>query len=121
VQHEAGRTHGPAFGDKYGETLDSSFVKDLVSDRLQIIKESQPGLIPPEVDCYSQFGISRSYWRGATSTAKVRGVDRDTIDLVNRWRKFENSKGRQPRLSMQDHYSDIKILVTELTRFSQAF
>jgi hypothetical protein len=120
VQHEVSRSHGPAFGNKYGETLDSSFIEDIVSDRLQVVKDSRPGLIPQEVDCYSQFVISRSYRRGATSTAKVRGVDKDTVNLVNRWRKFENAKGRQPRLSMQDHYSDIQILVPELTKFSQA-
>jgi hypothetical protein len=120
VLHEAGRSHGPAFGDKYGGTLSSGFIEDLIADRLQIIKNTRPGLIPNEVNCYEHFGVSRSFRRGATSTARARGVDRDTVDLANRWRKFENAKGRQPRLAMQDHYSDIAILIPVLTKFSQA-
>jgi hypothetical protein len=59
VQHEAGRSHGPAFRDRYGEMLNSSFIKDLVSDCLQMVRNSRPGLIPNEVDCYEDFGISR--------------------------------------------------------------
>lgn len=34
VQHEIGRIHGPAFGDRYGEILESSFVEGLIADRL---------------------------------------------------------------------------------------
>ncbi len=120
VQHEAGRNHGPAFGDKYGEILESSFIEGTLADRLQIIKDTRPGIIAKEVDCYSHFGISRSFRRGATSTARARGVDKEVVDLANRWRKFEKAKGRHPRLSMQDHYSDIKILIPELIKFSQA-
>jgi hypothetical protein len=120
VQHEVGRSHGPAFGDRYGETLEASFVEGLIADRLQTIKDTRPGLIPHEINCYEHFGISRSFRRGATSTARARGVDRDTVNLTNRWRKFENAKGRQPRLSMQDHYSDIVILIPVLVKFSQA-
>jgi len=33
------------------------------------------------------------------------------IDLVNQWQNVENAEGRRPRLKMQDHYSDIKMLV----------
>jgi hypothetical protein len=120
VQHEAGRGHGPAFGDKYGELLSSGFVEGALSDRLQIIKDTRPGIIAKEVDCYEHFGISRSFRRGATSTARVRGVDKEVVNLANRWRKFESAKGRHPRLSMQDHYSDMEILIPELTKFSQA-
>jgi hypothetical protein len=120
VQHEAGRSHGPAFGDKYGEVLGSGFIQNILSDRLQIIKETRPGVIAKEVDCYKHFRISRSFRRGATSTARARGVDREVIDLANWWRKFEKAKGHHPRLLMQDHYSDIEILLPELIKFSQA-
>ena len=50
----------------------------------------------------------------------MRGVDKEVVDLTNRWRQFKNAKGKCPRLTMQDHYSDIKILVPELVKFSQA-
>jgi hypothetical protein len=66
-----------------------------------MVKDARPGLIPQEVNVYEQFGVSRTFRRGATSTARIRGVDRDTIDLVNRWRKFESAKRRQPKTTIR--------------------
>jgi hypothetical protein len=113
VHQEVGRTHGPAFGNRQGATLPASVMEGILADRLQVVKESWPGVIPKEVDCYEHF-------RGATSTAQARGVDRKLIDLTNRWRQFESSKGHRPRLAMQDHYFTIEILVPELIKFSKA-
>jgi hypothetical protein len=120
VQEEAGRSHGPAFGDRQGNMLEATFIEALLADRLKRVQDMRPDLIPSEVDCYEHFGISRSFRRGATSTARARGVDKDIVDLTNRWRQFEHAKGKHPRLSMQDHYSDIRIVVPELIKFSQA-
>jgi hypothetical protein len=120
VHREIGRVHGPAFGNRRGETLTSGFVESLLADRLQLIKDTRPGVIPKEVDCYEHFGISRSFRRGATTAARIRGVGREVIDLTNRWRRFEDAKGRRPRLAMQDHYTDIRSLVPELIKFSKA-
>jgi hypothetical protein len=119
VQQEKGLTRGAAFSDVNGHILSPRFVKGLIAERLQQVKETT-GLIPVDVDCFENFGISRSFRRGATSTARARGVNGQLIDLINRWRKFEEAKGQRPRLAMQDHYSDIEILIPELIKFSQA-
>jgi hypothetical protein len=42
------------------------------------------------------------------------------VTLINRWRVFENARGRRPTLAMKDHYSDIQILLPELVKFSLA-
>jgi hypothetical protein len=89
-------------------------------DRLAAIQEADPNLIQKDMDVYEEFGVSRSFRRGATSTARVRGVDDRQVDLVNRWRSFESARGRKPRLTMHDHYSDIRILIPELIMFSKA-
>ena len=91
-----------------------------IMDRLAAIQEADPNLIPKDMDVYEEFGVSRSFRRGATSTARVRGVDDRQVDLVNRWRSFESARGRKPRLTMHDHYSDIRILIPELIMFSKA-
>jgi hypothetical protein len=85
-------------------------------DRLQGLKDSHVGLIPADVD----VGISHSFRQGATSTARIRGVEDKHVTLINRWRVFKNVKGRQPTLAMKDNYSDIQILLPELVKFSQA-
>jgi hypothetical protein len=69
---------------------------------------------------HEDYGLSRSFRRGATTEARNRGVAKNDIDAMNRWRNAENSTGRRPRLNMQDHYSDIKQMIPALLRFSLA-
>jgi hypothetical protein len=47
-------------------------------------------------------------------------VDEEDIKLMNRWRNFEEAKGKRPRMQMQDHYSDISQSIPSLLRFSKA-
>jgi hypothetical protein len=54
-------------------------------EALQTIKHSQPGIVPEEVDCYEDFGVSRPFRRGATSTSRVRGINDKQIGLINWW------------------------------------
>jgi hypothetical protein len=120
VKEEAGRLQGPAFQDRLGNVISSRQIESRITDQLQLIKDTQPGIIPPDVDCYEDFGISRSFRRGATSAARTRGVNDKQVELINRWRKFEGAKGRHPSLPMHEHYSDIEVLIPELVKFSQA-
>jgi hypothetical protein len=120
VREEAGQVRGPAFQTRAGGIMGARVVEGALMDRLQILKETKQGLIPPDVDCYEDFGISRSFRRGATSAARTRGVSDKHVDLINRWRKFEGARGRRPVLPMHDHYSDIEVLIPELVKFSKA-
>jgi hypothetical protein len=120
VRERQGQTHGPAFQDGKGNILSSSKMEGSLVEYLQAVKDTQPGVIPPEVDCGEHFGISRSFRRGATSAARARGVDDRQVELINRWRKVESAKGRHPSLPMIEHYSDIQALVPEMVKFSQA-
>ena len=120
VREDQGKVGGPAFQDRQGAILSSRLVEGQLMDRLQLIKETQAGVIPADVDCFEHFGISRSFRRGATSTARTRGVKDKHVELINRWRKFEDARGRQPSLPMVEHYSDVQQLVPEMVKFSQA-
>jgi hypothetical protein len=115
-----GYVRGPLFGDDKGLVVRAKIIELELMEHLQGIKDSQPGLIPSDVDIYEDFGISRSFRRGATSTVWIRGVDDKYANLINRWWNFEEAKGRRLTLSMQDHYSDIQILLPELMKFSLA-
>jgi hypothetical protein len=115
-----GQVRGPLFSTRRGILVSPNMIETELMDRLQGIKDSQGGLIPADVDVLEDFGISRSFRRGATSTARIRGVDDKHVTLINRWRVFENAKGRRPTLAMKDHYSDIQILLPELVKFSLA-
>ncbi len=86
----------PAFGDVTGKIIASRVIESEIVDRLQNIKTLQLGIIPTYVDCAEDFGISRSFRRGATSAARTRGVDDKQIDLINRCLTFENARRRRP-------------------------
>lgn len=120
VKEQHQQTHGPAFSDRHGNILSGAWVETGLLDRLHEIQSSDPDLIPQEVNVYEEFGISRSFRRGATTQARNRGVAESDIDAMNRWRTEEQAKGRKPRLKMQDHYSDIRQMVPTLLRFSAA-
>ena len=91
-----------------------------ILERLLMIQEARPELISKEVQVYEEYGVNRSFQWGATSEARTRGVAPEDIDLINRWRSFESAKGKRPRMSMRDHYSDIRLMVPALVRFSKS-
>jgi hypothetical protein len=66
-----GEFRGPLFGDDEGVVLRSKAIEIPLMEKLQWIKELQPGLIPEKVEVFEDFGISQSFRRGATSMARV--------------------------------------------------
>jgi hypothetical protein len=113
-----GRTRGPAFVAPRKEHPYVWYEREIL-ERLHGIQQNWPDLIPEDVQVLEEYGLSRSFRRGATSEARARGIDRDDIDLTNRWRTFEGAKGKRPRMAMRDHYSDIRLLIPALIRFSE--
>ncbi len=89
-----------------------------ILDRLLTIQGQDASLIPADTNVHEEYGLNRSFWQGSTSEACSRKIaDRD-VDLANRWRTFENAKGRRPWMAMKDHYSDIRLLIPALVRYS---
>jgi len=111
---------GPAFSNKDGTRLPSSWVEMEILDHLHTVQSNHPELIPKEVNVYEEYGISRSFCRGATTQARNQKVAENDINLINRWRQVEGAQGHQPKLQMQDHYSEIRQMVPSLLRFSLA-
>jgi hypothetical protein len=65
------------------------------------------GIIPVINDLWAEFGVRRSMQRGATTEALNAGIDGPTTDENNGWRKVESSKGKMPRISMRQRYTQI--------------
>jgi hypothetical protein len=115
-----GHSNGLAFGNSKGNVAQASYYEVQTLDRLQMIQNKVPNIIPADILVHEEYGISRSFQRGATSEARARDVTPEDIDSINRWRTFEDAKGRCLRQSMRDHYSDIRLMIPALPRFSQA-
>jgi len=118
VRSLEGRCHGAAFADAAGTVQYAWYERELL-ERFQAIQHSHPDIIPADVQVLEEYGISRSFRRGATSAAHARGIDPADVDAANRWRSFEGAKGHRPRLAMRDHYSDIRLIIPALLRFSE--
>jgi hypothetical protein len=112
--------HGPVFADNKGKRIDSTWLEVEILDRFALIQQRHPKIIPMDVHVYEEYGISRSFRRGATTEARNKRVSEEDINLMNRWRNFESAKGKRPRMRMQDHYSDISHSIPSLLRFSKA-
>lgn len=71
IKTSRGYVRGPLFGDVYGVAVKAKTIEMELMEHLQGIKDAQPGLVPSDLDVYEDFGISRSFRRGATLTART--------------------------------------------------
>jgi hypothetical protein len=119
LQHQ-GIMQGWLFQDEKGRQRRMSFFEEPILDRIALVQTRRPDLIQPKVDVYEDYGLARSFRRGATTRAQNCGVSGPDIDYVNRWSTALD--GPQPYFSgnMRVHYSDQAQMVETFLRFSLA-
>jgi len=66
LREREGRTRGPAFCDKWGNVARSQEYEMALAERLQVVQNKQPGVIPVDVEMYEVFRVSWSFRQGAT-------------------------------------------------------
>ena len=115
-----GNVRGPAFVDQYGQRMTSKQMQPLILNMLLQVQALKPHIISPDVDVLEEYGISRSFRRGATTHARNQGVRKSDITAANRWRDKENAQGRNISQPMIDHYSEVRQMLPTLLRFSKA-
>jgi hypothetical protein len=109
---------GPVFRDARGQKASSKEYEFEILSRLERVQTHDPEIIPASVDVFEEFGISRSFRRGSCTHAREQGVSEDEINLNNRWSQLQHSKGRKPKRNMQEHYTDVRLLLKKLLRYS---
>lgn len=113
-----GISHGPMFRDGKGIPARAGMMEAAFYARLETIQDECPDLIGIEVSVPEEYGVYRSFRRGATSEAVNRGVPPNVIEANNRWRRVEQAGTRQASMPMIDHYADIRLMLNHLLRFS---
>jgi hypothetical protein len=68
-----GRFHSPAFCDLHGALVLPADMELHLLDKLQVVQQNHPTLIPAEIIVSEKYGISRSFRRGATSEVRATG------------------------------------------------
>jgi hypothetical protein len=120
ARESEGRVRGPAFCTPQGTMAKTLDYNRAFVEQLQTVQATQPGVIPGDLEISETFGISQSFRRGAASVAKTQGVPDKIVKLIYMWQTFESARGRRPAMAMEDHYSDIAIMIPETIKFSQA-
>jgi ribosomal protein S10 len=116
----SGVRNGPLFRSPQGQRLRANHFEPNFISRLEYIQEMKSELIVSNVDVGEEYGVSRSFRRGATSEAVNNGVKPDVIDANNRWRKMNQAGASRPALNMREHYTDVRLTLKHRLIFSQA-
>jgi hypothetical protein len=118
---QMGYTRGFLFRDlETGGKMKANYFEPRFFQRLGIIQSTRPDLIGAGVDIEDQYGVSRSFRRGATSRAADMLLPPDVTNANNRWRTVEQAGARQTSMTMKDHYTDVRLTLNLLLQFSAA-
>jgi hypothetical protein len=112
---------GPMFKSRtMGKKMSISEMDELCYSVLLEVQRRYPKVLSDSVKITDEFSTFRSLRQGATSEAQNVKIPREVIEANNRWRKLSRAKGLTPGFSVMEKYSDAKILVPTLTRFSKS-
>lgn len=114
------RTRGFVFVDEKGNQAKIAKYDPEFVERLERVQARCPDLFEPGIKIADAFGLRRSLRRGSTSEAVNAGVSPAVIDLNNRWRKFERAKGMRPGMSMNAHYTEVRLVLAKLIAYSHS-
>ena len=110
------------FVNQQGTKMSFGDMNDIVLDQLELVKEldaKKDRLKLQEFEeLREEFSINRSFRRGSSTHAQNRKIPVPVIDTQNRWRKVERAKGRRPKFSMIENYSDIEQLIPTMVQYS---
>jgi hypothetical protein len=104
---EVGLTLGFLFLKKDGSPAKVIYFEEALLEILAWIQQNTTGIIPLTVNSWEDFGVRRSMHRCATTEALNTGIDAPTIDVNNSWRKVKAAKGKMPRYSMRQRYTQV--------------
>ena len=112
---------GWAFQRDDGSPQQMSDFEEVIFDKLLQVQTERPDLIDPAIDVCEDFGLARSFRRGATTQAQNQRVSETDINWISRWGR-EGDSGKSPYFqgNMRIHYSDQRQMAATFLRFSQA-
>ena len=117
---ESGWIYAYKEGPKKGKQLPMTFLEENLMEVLDEIQEARSDLIPRDLDIREEYGVFRSFRRGATTEAGNKRVRKSTIELNNSWRKQEASRGKHVTADMVTYYTEIMLAKDARLEFSRA-
>jgi len=121
IYKDLGIQNGHFFRDELGMRLKASNFEQRFFDQLEAVKVTHPHLLSSVDNIDEEFGVSRSFRRGATSEAVNQGAKPDVLDANNQWRKVEQAGANNPTFTMREHYTDVRLTLKQRLQFSLYF
>ena len=117
-------TDGPAISKENGNLFSSRAIDDSLLEVLEDLFGSNQDLFPTKVetiqDLRKSYQVFRTLRRTSGTQALEMKVNKDDIDVVNRWAGVEKAQGRRPGQEMRHYYADIMLLLKPFQRYTQA-
>ena len=113
------RSNGFVFQSSKGRQAKVGDYDDEFLERLVQVRARKSKLFDPGVNVVEVYSLRRLLRRGSTTQATNAGVPKETIEMNNRWRKLEAARGRRQGMSMMLHYTEIRLAIPTLWRYSR--
>jgi len=113
-------TPGPAFCHVDGSMITSREMNLAFLKYMEQIKFENEALFEGVVEIERNYGVSRSFRRGANTRAKEEGVSEELRKFINRWSSFETKRGNRPHMSMAEHYVEAKLIMKRTLVYSRS-
>lgn len=114
------RLSGPAFCHLDGSSYTSVEMNHHFHSLLEDVQSCREDLLPSSVDVHEDYNIFRSLRKGSTARATDMKVPKTVIDLHNRWKTIENSRGQRSQNSMSDYYTDLRLTSNIRLQYTRA-
>ncbi len=118
VRQEEGWVEGPAFGHRDNSVMSLRELDGMLHFFLERIQKEDQSLIAAHDNVFESYGFFRTFRKTAEGRARAANLESDVQNAMNRWRKIECARGRMPRFSMVEHYSNARDLMSVTWRYS---
>ena len=122
THRQLGRKDGPAISDFKGVITSSAHLNSLFHESLNELYEEDSTLFPVTIKESSliveRYQVYRSFRRSSDTQALNKKVASSDIDIVNRWKTQENTRGGKVGGSMRQHYAQFELLLGPFLRYT---
>ena len=109
---------GPAFGHQDNSVMSLRELDGMLHYFLDKVQKQDSSLIVPHDNVIENYGFFCTFRKTAEGRARAANLESDVQNAMNRWRKIECARGRMPRFSMVEHYSNARDLMSVTWRYS---
>ncbi len=106
VREGEGRIDGPAFGHRDNSVMSLRELDGMLHYFFEGIQKDDETMIAAHDNVMENYGFFRTFRKTVEGRARAANLESDVQNAMNRWRKIESTRGRMPRFSMVEHYSN---------------